>query len=149
MVLFCRSWSGKVSIVAHSLGAIICFDIMANQPPKGAKPPADNTPPGDTMSWDKTDGKMDVDEMCGTKKMGGVDTADPSVRFSSDGFDDGGSQGVGGKGGGGLRYNQESSAFPTLSAPVENVFCLGSPIGMFLMIRGQHRGLGKAFSLPG
>lgn len=48
-----------------------------------------------------------------------------------------------------LRYYRGSTKFPPLSARVENVFCLGSPIGMFLMIRGQHRRLGKAFKLPG
>ncbi|CAN0422954.1 unnamed protein product, partial [Ectocarpus fasciculatus] len=48
-----------------------------------------------------------------------------------------------------LRYYRGSTKFPELSARVENVFCLGSPIGMFLMIRGQHRRLGKAFKLPG
>ncbi|CAN0465401.1 unnamed protein product [Ascophyllum nodosum] len=42
-----------------------------------------------------------------------------------------------------------NQTFPQVSARVENVFCLGSPIGMFLMIRGQHRGLGKGFKLPG
>lgn len=115
-----------MSIVAHSLGAIICFDIMANQPPKGS--PAS---PRD-------------------KKTGGVHDVDPSVRASKI-FDDGGSCGTAEaeKTGGCLRYYRESTAFPALSTHVENVFCLGSPIGMFLMIRGQHRGLGKAFSLPG
>lgn len=48
-----------------------------------------------------------------------------------------------------LRYYRGSTKFLALSARVENVFCLGSPIGMFLMIRGQHRRLGKAFKLPG
>lgn len=48
-----------------------------------------------------------------------------------------------------LRYYRGSTKFPALSTRVENVFCLGSPIGMFLMIRGQHRRLGKAFKLPG
>lgn len=39
-----RSWSGKVSIAAHSLGAIICFDIMANQQAAAA---ADHASPAD------------------------------------------------------------------------------------------------------
>jgi alpha-beta hydrolase superfamily lysophospholipase len=26
-----RSFSGKVSIAAHSLGGVICFDLLANQ----------------------------------------------------------------------------------------------------------------------
>lgn len=58
---------------------------------------------------------------------------------------------AGGDGGGDgcLRYYRGSTEFPALSVRVENVFCLGSPIGMFLMIRGQHRRLGKAFKLPG
>lgn len=51
--------------------------------------------------------------------------------------------------GGSLRYFRGSTVFPGLCTRVENVFCLGSPIGMFLMIRGQRRGLGKAFRLSG
>ena len=115
-----------MSIVAHSLGAIICFDIMANQSPKESP-----TPPGD-------------------QKTGGAHDVDPPVR-ASERFSDGGNCGTAGAGrtGGCLRYYRGSTAFPALSTHVENVFCLGSPIGMFLMIRGQHRGLGKAFSLPG
>lgn len=61
--------------------------------------------------------------------------------------DEGGGAAMEGKGC--LRYYRGSTTFPALSAHVENVFCLGSPIGMFLMIRGQHRRLGKAFRLPG
>lgn len=64
----------------------------------------------------------------------------------------GGATGGGREDGGGeecLRYYRGSTKFPALSARVENVFCLGSPIGMFLMIRGQHRRLGRDFKLPG
>lgn len=116
-----------MSIVAHSLGAIICFDIMANQPPKGSPAPPKEG-----------------------HEMGGAHDADPSVS-TSDGFDGGGDRGTAGAGrtGGCPSYYRGGTAFPALSSHVENVFCLGSPIGMFLMIRGQHRGLGKAFSLPG
>jgi hypothetical protein len=71
-----RSFSGKVSIFAHSLGAIICFDIC--------------------------DGSSNV-----------------------------------------------AGTFPPLSSPIENLFCLGSPIGMFLMIRKEHGILGKEFRLTG
>ncbi|CAM9633698.1 unnamed protein product [Scytosiphon promiscuus] len=103
-----RNWSGKVSIVAHSLGAIICFDIMANQPPSGSF----------------------------SRASGGGNTGPPTTPTDTIPVPPAAAEG-------------NDTDFPALSARVENVFCLGSPIGMFLMIRGQHRRLGKAFRLPG
>eukprot|EP00903_Cladosiphon_okamuranus_P007816 g7562.t1 len=134
-----RNWSGKVSIVAHSLGAIICFDIMANQPASqlgGTRAvPADAHPADSSPS------------SAGASAQGGEDEERKVSTVNKIG---GGTEGGGQEDGEGcLRYYRGSTKFPALSARVENVFCLGSPIGMFLMIRGQHRRLGKAFKLPG
>ncbi|CBN78492.1 DDHD domain-containing protein [Ectocarpus siliculosus] len=184
-----RDWSGKVSIVAHSLGAIICFDIMANQPSAGGGggvPPG----PGDTRASAPSATPVPVPRNGGSNRNTTTTTNDSnndnnnndnhSSSSSSSSADGQGSPndvdvgsleqgrrpgekegvGVGGKTPqeqgqeqegeeGCLRYYRGSTKFPELSARVENVFCLGSPIGMFLMIRGQHRRLGKAFKLPG
>ena len=129
-----------MSIVAHSLGAIICFDIMANQPthqPEGSRTvPTNGRPAGSSPSCGAADSRGGGKE---EQKVEGIVG------------ENGGDAGRGGHedGEGCLRYYRGSTKFPALSARVENVFCLGSPIGMFLMIRGQHRRLGKDFKLPG
>lgn len=156
----CRDWSGKVSIVAHSLGAIICFDIMANQPaPKapqesrGVSPSGDTsvnvpavpaTPPTDREGFDVNSREGRGEHAAGgEERVSGVeDGEDGGLEEGKGGTDEAGGDGC-------LRYYRGSTKFPALSVQVENVFCLGSPIGMFLMIRGQHRRLGKSFKLPG
>lgn len=121
-----------MSIVAHSLGAIICFDIMANQPKNQAgassRDVPDNSPPAEGSAGEEGRG--------GERGAVGENNGDTEGGDQEDGE-------------GCLRYYRGSTSFPTLSARIENVFCLGSPIGMFLMIRGQHRRLGKGFKLPG
>ncbi|CAM9574706.1 unnamed protein product [Ectocarpus sp. 13 AM-2016] len=189
-----RDWSGKVSIVAHSLGAIICFDIMANQPSAGGR---EGVPPGpgdarasapsatpvpvpmnDCSNRNTTTTTNDCNNDNNNNNSSSSSSSSSSSNSSSaDGQGSPNSVDVGsleqgrstrekeGVGDGGetqqeqgqeqgdeegcLRYYRGSTKFPELSARVENVFCLGSPIGMFLMIRGQHRRLGKAFKLPG
>lgn len=148
-----RNWSGKVSIVAHSLGAIICFDIMANQPgsetfsrPFAAKKDTRIPPthvPANPTTADESNSDVAVDDATGPRG--------PEGMISGQGLPAGGEPGTqgGDAGEGCMGYYRGSTKFSKLSARVENVFCLGSPIGMFLMIRGQHRRLGKAFRLPG
>lgn len=161
-----RDWSGKVSIVAHSLGAIICFDIMANQPSagRGSVPPG----PGDARASAPSTTPVPVPRNGGYNSDNNNSSSSAvDSEGSPGGVDVGGlgqGRGLGEKEGvedrgetqqeqkddeGCLRYYRGSTKFPELSARVENVFCLGSPIGMFLMIRGQHRRFGKAFKLPG
>lgn len=131
-----------MSIVAHSLGAIICFDIMANQPHRrGVARPGDtgDSVPGFSGASVTTGaaagfGSSHVPAQCDRDRVGVA-----GARASASSGVDGGS----------MRCYRGSKAFPELSTRVENMFCLGSPIGMFLMIRGQHRGLGKQFRLPG
>ncbi|CAN0260314.1 unnamed protein product [Discosporangium mesarthrocarpum] len=116
--------------MAHSLGAIICFDILANQtgwteasiPPPSSAVPAPSPIPvkGSDVPCDGSRAPQD-----------GSGDEVPKVSKGS------------------MAYFKGSTSFPRLEAFVENVFCLGSPIGMFLMIRGQHRSLGKDFQLPG
>eukprot|EP00164_Ancoracysta_twista_P002962 GFYU01003944.1.p1 GENE.GFYU01003944.1~~GFYU01003944.1.p1 ORF type:complete len:782 (-),score=150.72 GFYU01003944.1:18-2363(-) len=78
------TFSGKVSLVGHSLGSIISFDILCHQP--GAPQPV-----------------------------------------------------VSGEGKLNLRYG-------TLNFPVDTLFAVGSPIGLFLTMRGTI--LGESFKLP-
>ncbi|CAN0351660.1 unnamed protein product [Ectocarpus sp. 12 AP-2014] len=183
-----RDWSGKVSIVAHSLGAIICFDIMANQPsaggggdvppgPRDARASAPSATPvpvsrnggGNRNTTTTTNGCNNDTNNNDNNNSSSSSSADGqgspnSVDVGSlkQGRSTGEKEGVGDGGEtqqeqgqeqgdeeGCLRYYRGSTKFPGLSARVENVFCLGSPIGMFLMIRGQHRRLGNAFKLPG
>jgi hypothetical protein len=44
-----------------------------------------------------------------------------------------------------LRYGYTS--YPRLCFPVENIFALGSPIAVFLMVRRQHQALHQDFLL--
>lgn len=76
-------FSGKVSFVAHSLGAMICFDILANQ---------------------------------------------PSERDRCDGF------------------SSPTTEYPILNFNVEHFFACGSPIAMFLQVRGET--LDPQYSFP-
>ncbi|CAM9395019.1 unnamed protein product [Phaeothamnion confervicola] len=119
------SWSGRVSIAAHSLGAIICFDILANQRWPGAGNGAGGGASGDAGAA--------PDAAVAGATSGGAAAALAAASAAGDSWS----------------YYQGSTRFVPLHAPVENLFCLGSPIGMFLMIRGQHRPLGKSFRLPG
>ncbi|CAM9239974.1 unnamed protein product [Ectocarpus sp. 8 AP-2014] len=190
-----RDWSGKVSIVAHSLGAIICFDIMANQPSAGGGGGGVPPGPGDarasapsatpvpvprnggsnrnttttTNDSNNDNNNNNDDDHSSSSSSSSSSSADGQASLNSvdvggleQGRSTGEKEGVGDGGKtqqeqgqeqgdeeGCLRYYRGSTKFPELSARVENVFCLGSPIGMFLMIRGQHRRLGKAFKLPG
>ncbi|CAN0173496.1 unnamed protein product, partial [Hapterophycus canaliculatus] len=142
-----RNWSGKVSIVAHSLGAIICFDIMANQPGSGEfprpngegtgtlAPPAARVPgnPADVGANKK--GSVGADTGGATGREGGRGRVERPEGVRGGPGTRGGDAAEGGEGC--MRYYRGSTEVPALSARVENVFCLGSPIGMFLMIRGQ------------
>mmetsp|Transcript_22566 Transcript_22566/g.29547 ORF Transcript_22566/g.29547 Transcript_22566/m.29547 type:complete len:1225 (-) Transcript_22566:245-3919(-) len=168
--LFCRrtkNFSGKVSIAAHSLGSIICFDILANQPMKEAVQISKRSSPWNKRSLFKRkpiegeavfadflgmgfrpgtvvkanrDGSFNIVYNHGAKeirvspnrvrkKMDGIDSTKKKCEPSS------------------LQYS--ATTYPQLGFKVENMFCMGSPVGMFLMIRNQHRTLDKQYCLPG
>ena len=122
-------FSEKVSIVAHSLGSIITWDILANQiisvsgsasaapspvPSPGKRPRAVNvlqslfgTPPSSTKNESDDDAA----------------SAPPTVPQNPD--------------------------YPQLNFSVSSTFMLGSPIAVFLLIRNQQEPLQSDYSLPG
>jgi len=95
-----RNFSGKISIAAHSLGGVICFDLLANQ--ESAVEFAAVKPRTESMS-----------------------STDPRRQH--------------------LKYVY--TAYPRLEFPVSNLFALGSPIGVFLMVRRQHQAFHQNFTL--
>lgn len=82
-------FSGKVSIIAHSLGAIICFDILSNQ--------------GEGSVETNTNASFHV-------------------------------------------FANANTDYPKLQFEVQNLFTFGSPIGMFIKVRGQE--LLSTYRLP-
>lgn len=91
------NFRGKISIAAHSLGGVICFDLLANQESAvefAAVPSRENL-------------------------------NDPRRQH--------------------LKYVY--TAYPRLEFPIVNLFTLGSPIGVFLMVRRQHQAFHQNFVL--
>ncbi|DAZ95455.1 TPA: hypothetical protein N0F65_013024 [Lagenidium giganteum] len=129
-----KGWTGeraahrkKVSIIAHSLGAIISFDILSHQ----------------TQTPKKMDEEgLDFENANGLEAMF-VEKMKERSRSESDKHTWDRMQRN-------MATNNErkrpSSDVPRLAFRVENLFCLGSPVGLFLKVRGQK--LQRDFCLP-
>lgn len=110
----------KVSIIGHSLGSIIAWDILAHQSKlrrragvhRSLSPDVDDNDRPEYLSprldW------MDVGQKTPEQKR-----------------------------------SEPVPSYPQLSFDVSNFFMLGSPVAVFLMLRNQHRPLSDKFSLPG
>lgn len=135
----------KVSIVAHSLGSIIAFDILNHQSVYQDKNGEMPTPDGSSGNVDTDDeSSVGVDE---EQETLGTDTEaqrKPSTslpRRSS-------ANHMNGK----RRKRRDGPRprtlvyVPRLVFDVENLFCFGSPVGLFLNVRGQK--IDRSFSLP-
>lgn len=115
-------FDGRISVIGHSLGSIICWDILSNQnigiaeavPP----PPLHNVPSIDSI---------------GTGFFSSASQSDQSdtPEITS------------------VKVPDELSTSPQLDFAVDNFFLLGSPVPVFLMIRNQRKPLSLDFYLRG
>jgi cytoskeletal protein RodZ len=148
---FNLSSSTLYSIAAHSLGAIICFDILANQI---VTPPTTTTTNSSTTNSDSStsDTASTAPESMHPIDITTATTGTTSCSGSAAAAVDGAAAAAADSNvipnsatatPSPLAYYAGSTQFPQVHGHIDNLFCLGSPIGMFLMIRGQHRALGK------
>ncbi|XP_031597532.1 phospholipase DDHD1b [Oreochromis aureus] len=109
--------NGKVSIVSHSLGCVITFDIMTGWDPVHFHHPEALDPEDTRIHW-PTDEKHHLQEQLRLTRL--------RLRDLEDQF-----QGL-----------QTSSCVPVpaLKFKVENFFCMGSPLAVFLALRGIRPG---------
>jgi hypothetical protein len=95
-------FEGKISLLAHSLGSVISWDILSRQSHEKEVKDQTTTLPND-------------------------------IRFFSSK----------------PTLNKMQIGCPKLNFQVSNVFMIGSPVAVFLMLRNQHQPLSEDFSLPG
>ncbi|XP_030578225.1 phospholipase DDHD1b [Archocentrus centrarchus] len=109
--------NGKVSIVSHSLGCVITFDIMTGWDPVRFHHPEGLDPEDTKVCW-PMDEERHLQEQLRLTRL--------RLRDLEDQF-----QGL-----------QTSScvAVPALKFKVENFFCMGSPLAVFLALRGIRPG---------
>lgn len=117
-----QNFKGKVSLAGHSLGSLILFDLLCHQ-----KPHAHN---GESTEQSDSIDKLKRQTLQGTHK--------PLKRSESKQIDY--RVGLSGTG-------QPLMKYPQLTFEPKNFFALGSPIGMFVTIRGIDK-LGMEFKLP-
>lgn len=116
-------FTGKISIMGHSLGSIISWDILANQDPSLHSEYEDLVPQGDNP----TDEALQVPNVSPISECSGEpERTDPPATAPI-----------------------ASPLYPQLNYPVDNFFLLGSPVPVFLLIRNQRKPLSADFSLPG
>lgn len=122
-------FSGHISIIGHSLGSIIAWDILANQQPSladsviGAKHGVGSL--GEETATCKDAFSLASD--CEPAKPESPDIPEIETPPSS----------------------VTVEAFPQLKFRVNNFFLMGSPIAVFLMIRNQRKPLPHSFYLNG
>jgi hypothetical protein len=114
-----RDFSGHISIVGHSLGSVISWDILAHQ---------------------QTSNEVDTSaDAAKAPFMGSFSDHPPSNnnnQFASTPMRR--TMGI-----------AKQAQYPQLSFKVENTFMIGSPIAVFLMIRNQHRPMSQEYTLAG
>jgi hypothetical protein len=126
------NFSGKVSVMGHSLGSVIAWDILANQLPSITK--RDND---------------DLVSMCPEILPAGMRMADAlnsdqeaaPTELSSVSLERSDSEDT--------SLSEAAWTYPQLAFAVDNAFMVGSPIPVFLMIRNQLHPLSQDFSLKG
>ncbi|KAM6954266.1 phospholipase DDHD1b [Aplochiton taeniatus] len=119
--LFCKrnpefEESGKVSIVSHSLGCVITFDIMTGWDPVRCHHQVAPDPEETKTSWPSHEEQHLQEQLRLTRLR---------LRDFEDQF-----QGL----------QMSSSTVPALKFKVENFFCMGSPLAVFLALRGIRPG---------
>lgn len=119
------NFSGEISVVGHSLGSIITWDILDNQSNhatqnEGQGIPEVPQPPPDCN-------KCNNDTLLSGEEHHEHQSISRDKECSL----------------------QSSPTYPHLSFDIDNAFMLGSPIAVFLMIRNQQKPLSTDFTLNG
>jgi hypothetical protein len=118
-------FNGRVSLIGHSLGSIIAWDILANQ---NVNVVLDDDQ-GVHMAPPVEGGGSTADYTTGNRfEASNSDT--PELTQS-------------------LIPNHVAPVYPQLDFEVDNFFLLGSPVAVFLMIRNQRKPLTEGFFLRG
>ncbi|KAK3851840.1 hypothetical protein Pcinc_041538 [Petrolisthes cinctipes] len=128
-------FNGPVSVAGHSLGSVILFDILMNQKDEGE---------------DGKEEEGEKDEEDGEKDMRRKEEEDRRILDRKEGGRGGRGGGGGGRGGGGggvVGTGQPSLRFPQLSFRPTAFFLIGSPLSMFITVRGIED-VGLDFCLP-
>ncbi|KAK2878317.1 hypothetical protein Q8A67_019108 [Cirrhinus molitorella] len=122
--LFCsrnpefESRGGKVSIISHSLGCVITFDIMTGwDPVRFCLQEHHDQLEGEDLHWTTHEERHLLEEVQLTRQR---------LRELQDQLR-------------GLKASQPAP-FPSLKFKVENFFCMGSPLAVFLALRGIRPG---------
>lgn len=124
-------FGGDVSVVGHSLGSIITWDILDNQLNYNRANRRKNMPQPDSKE-DPEHSRVPSDLRCSTNTSAkSIDGQPESVSPLLESF------------------AQASLSYPQLTFDVDNAFMLGSPIAVFLMIRNQRKPLATDFKLSG
>ncbi|GAB9464851.1 hypothetical protein Gpo141_00002275 [Globisporangium polare] len=154
----------KVSIVAHSLGAIICFDVLSHQNIY-AQPPSrkretessctDDEDADDEYAEDEDDSESSkgfeamLVERIKQRSRSESECISTTGRLSGAWRKDGDTAPVHPRRQQRkktLQPQQHPAIVPKLAFEVEDLFCFGSPVGLFLNVRGQK--LDRDFHLP-
>ncbi|XP_073683347.1 phospholipase DDHD1 isoform X2 [Garra rufa] len=122
--LFCsrnpefESGGGKVSIISHSLGCVITFDIMTGwDPVRFCLQEHHDQLEGEDLHWTTHEERHLLEEVQLTRQR---------LRELQDQLQ-------------GLKASKPAP-FPSLKFKVENFFCMGSPLAVFLALRGIRPG---------
>ncbi|XP_076874222.1 phospholipase DDHD1b isoform X2 [Brachyhypopomus gauderio] len=109
--------NGKVSIVAHSLGCVITFDIMTGwDPVRFHYHEVPDTMDMDLRRWGSEEVRLLEELQITRRRLNNLEDQLQGLKMSS------------------------SSSFPALKFKVENFFCMGSPLAVFLALRGVRPG---------
>jgi hypothetical protein len=120
-------FAGDISLVGHSLGSIITWDILDNQR-NASLPTQPNMQP--RVEEEESPEVLGTSNKSETAPTGDGCTGPESSPEREE-------------------NHRKSSAYPQLSFNVDNAFMLGSPLAVFLMIRNQRKPLSADFTLSG
>eukprot|EP00980_Cylindrotheca_fusiformis_P023660 scaffold10725_cov147-Cylindrotheca_fusiformis.AAC.1 len=123
---------GDVSVVGHSLGSIITWDILDNQG-KDTTKGSSSIVPAKSSRENPENSETPSALLCDTNgSVGSLDDHPESISPLVENC-----------------VQPSSSRYPQLTFEVDNAFMLGSPIAVFLMIRNQRKPLATDFKLRG
>ncbi|KAJ3150475.1 hypothetical protein HDU86_006648 [Geranomyces michiganensis] len=108
-------FNGKVSVLGHSLGSLLSFDILCNQPLK----PGSSAPP--TIDLSSPDGSLSS-----PRRPQEVDLTD--LLHGATSADDRKVNGI---------MERSNMSYGTLEFEVDRLFVVGSPVGLFLLLKGD------------
>jgi hypothetical protein len=119
-------FNGTISIMGHSLGSVISWDLLTHQLSKGKSPDAwaaDDSP--EKLSYSPLHTPFPERDGRSVASVGTTEGGDIAPLQTA------------------------GSMYPQLDFDVENAFMLGSPIAVFLLIRNQRDPLSEDFRLSG